>query len=241
MTQTISYVKNINFNKIENLAAFGCSFTYGNELKDSSKSSWVVVLGKLLKISNISNFGISGINTEAINLLTLEYIERYKFINSTNPSKAFIIVMLSRFNRKFTILYNDSIMLYTFMRINMYRFPGLRYLYSYFSNLWFPKRISIKSYRNIFTNFYNLTCFNCFNNFKRQVKLIDAYLKQSGHPYAIVPCDRRYDFIGNDIEGYVDEFTTSRGYQIGEDGHPLEEGNYAYAQYLYEKLTNESR
>ena len=85
-----------------------------------------------------------------------------------------------------------------------------------------------------------MTIFNNFNNIKRQVKLLDAYLKQSGHPYAIVPCDHGNDFIGYDVKGYLNEFTLSRGFPIGPNNHPLEEGNCAYAQYLYKKLTTKS-
>ena len=226
-------VKNIDFNKIESLAAFGCSLTYGAELKNPQKSSWVPILGKLLKIPNVYNFGLRGDSTPHISLRTITYIERIKVTNSYDPSKVFIIVMASFMIRKlyscgmdqtppsYISLRNTSISAYDkYMNIKKYRPP-------------YQQRI-------IF-NFYNLTIFNNFNNIKRQVKLLDAYLKQSGHPYIIVPCDRRYDFIGNDVEGYVYEFTTSRGYQIGENGHPLEEANYAYAKYLHEKLTNESR
>ena len=224
--------KNINFTKIESLAAFGCSFVYGEELKDPSKYSWVSILGKLLKIPNINNFGIQGDSTPRICLRAMIYIERIKTTESNNdPSKMFIIIMTSTIFRKlYSYKINQESSLYISLRhtsITKYDKTNITKFYPHYQ-------------QNILFNFYNLTSFNNYNSIKRQVKLLDAYLKQSGHPYAIVPCDHGNDFIGYDVKGYLNEFTLSRGFPIGPNNHPLEEGNCAYAQYLYKKLTTKS-
>ena len=226
--------KNINFTKIESLAAFGCSFVRGGELKNPQRDSWVSILGKLLKIPNIYNFGLRGDSTSHICLRAMTYTERIKVAGSYDPSKVFIIVMTSYIDRKFYNLSEVPSPLYISLRKDniSYNYINLK-----------TKEVSyqkVHKNKSIILNFYNLTIFNNFNNIKRQVKLLDAYLKQSGHPYIIIPCDYRNDLIGYDVEGYVYEFTKSRGYRIGENGHPLEEANYMYAYYLHEKLIKES-
>ena len=89
-------------------------------------------------------------------------------------------------------------------------------------------------------NFYKLTIFNDPQYNTRYTKLLISYLNQLKYPYIIVPSNHdSFPTLDNDIEGYMN-FVKLRKYEVEPEeygGHPLEEGNKAYAEYLYGKLS----
>ena len=95
-------------------------------------------------------------------------------------------------------------------------------------------KINYPSISTILQSFAILTNSNNHKSMKRMIKLLTSYLTYIGVSYAIVPCDIRYDYLG-DIEGY-DQFILTNKFKQAPYGHPLEEGNKAYAEYLYERL-----
>ena len=119
----------------------------------------------------------------------------------------------------------------------------MRQKFSIFKSPLNLKQISLKHIHSLIVslnNFYNLTIFNDPQYNTRYTKLLISYLNQSKCPYIIVPSNLdNFPILDNDIEGYMN-FVELRKYEVEPEeygGHPLEEGNKAYAEYLYDKLS----
>ena len=217
----------IKFKEITNLYVFGSSGVYGNNLEYPERDSWVPVLGRLLKIPNVYNFGIAADGTIGTCLRTFDYIERFKI-----PKESLVIVMTSPDNGKLNMIRrtkNDII--YTLLRKTAIN--EIDTLFNSFNTLTCAMQVS---YKSAIEFFYNHTIRNNFRNNKRSVKLLASYLTYMGVSYAIVPGHTKCDYLG-DIEGYIVDIAFNGNYKFSEKGHPLEEGNKAYAEYLYEVLT----
>ena len=232
--------KDINFTKISTISAFGCSYTYGTGLQNPNQDSWVPILGRLLKIPNTYNFGIPGNNNQTIYMQIVNYIEQYKILMPNfDPTKVFIIVMPSYNFRKFYPFYinNTDKMSY----IHMYNTNYMRQKFSIFQSPLNLKRISLKHITTSIisiNNFYSLTIFNDHLCNARYIKLLINYLNLSKCSYAIIPSNLDSFSFQSSIEGYIN-FIKVRNYPTEPEecgAHPLEEGNKAYAEYLYEKL-----
>ena len=217
----------ILFNEINYLYVFGSSIVYGNDLKYPEQDSWVSVLGRLLKIPNVYNFGIAADGTIGTCLRTFDYIERFKI-----PKESFVLVMTSPDNGKLNMIKRtkDDIIYILFRKTAI---NEIATLFNSFNTLTPAVQVS---YKSAIEFFYNLTIHNNFRNNKRSVKLLSSYLTYMGISYIIVPSHVKYDYLG-DIKGYIVDVALNGNYKFSEKGHPLEEGNKAYAEYLYEILT----
>ena len=202
------------------------------------------VLGRLLKIPNVYNLGICGDNNQRIFLRVINYIEHLiapsKIRDDSNsinfdPKKTLIIIMTTRPHRKiYSYLHMkklSSTISYLHMAPTRCRIISPFFKHSPIKN---TAKINYPSISTILQSFAILTNSNNHKSMKRMIKLLTSYLTYMGVSYAIVPCDIRYDYLG-DIEGY-DQFILTNKFKQAPYGHPLEEGNKAYAEYLYERL-----
>ena len=190
------------------------------------------------------NFGICGDNNQRIFLRAINYIEHQISSSQTKNNsdsieldlqKTLIVIMTTRPHRKiYSYFYTKNsspIIRYLHMAPMRCRIISPFFKHSPIKS---TAKIEYPNISSILQSFATIMSYNNLKNMKRLVNLLSSYLTYIGVSYVIVPCDIRYDYLG-DIDG-CDQFILTNKFKQAPYGHPLEEGSKAYAEYLYEKL-----
>jgi len=216
----------------------GCSFTYGDELKQPSRDAWPYVLGKKLNWDTINSACVGGSVIRAYRQ-TLNFL----FNNLDKKEKMFIIICWppkirseAYYNNRIITIKTQPLRKYLFMSkinhiISDYFLVTKHSIYCFLQSVCFQYLLhNILKYYKISHIFFETTSIdiNLFSlrNFKNQ-----SYIKN------IVSINKKIDSINRFlINSSFESFAYDNHYAIGLNMHPLEEAHAALANLLYIKI-----
>lgn len=173
---------------IKKIVAFGCSFTYGEELENPDKEAWPIILSENIKV-DVKNLGFPGASNEHITNNVIDYCS----LNDINNT--LFVIMWSHFSRQ------------TFCRSENHKF--LRHI-----SITWPAAYDKDLKNLLFTKYYNEQYL--FKKTLIQILLLQNFFRANNCPYIMCTSmgHAMPDVIHEDLKPLVDmiDITKYKGF-----------------------------
>jgi len=193
----------------------GCSFTYGDDLKNPIRDSWPTLLSKKYNMS-LKNDATSGCDNLFIYLTTLDFV----LSNTQIHDKLFIIIGWTSFKR---------IQYYENKKINFF------VCYQNYHNILKPYLENIFLYNE---QLYYILLSQILESFKIKYLFFNSLVSSFSKKYKYISSDYNLFFKKNNFLKNINffRFVEQNNLPFSKTYHPLEKAHYEWAEYLYDYI-----